>query len=161
MLKVIVLAAMLLAVGTMCCGLWWAIHPGRSIGTFDIGDNRQVRIWSEGKWFEPYVAIYYQISEADKLLCPTTYLNHDHGQRFDFRTAFSDDGKLACVYEVTLAVTDSDFLIIYDTVNQESWPRMGYADQISDPRVMKKWRDRYRRLRSANPEFPKVRFFED
>jgi hypothetical protein len=138
-----------------CCGFgfWWILEPsGRRLGDYDIGQGRQVHIWSkEEAWGDP-VGVYYRITQERTEVCPTTWIGVDHGERFEFRTAFADDGKVACVYEVNLAADDSEYVIIYDAERGETWPR--------DDKDRGRWLELYRKLRAANPDFPKVRHFE-
>ena len=162
MRKELLSVGVLLAFVALCGGgLWWLFGPpGRHIGSFDIGQGREVRIWSEGDWLEP-VGMYYQISEGGEVVWPKSHIGVDRGQRFEFRTASAAGGKLSCVYEVNSATNRPPFLIIYDSETHESWPRLKDGDWSGDPAVMRKWQDRYRKLRDDNPEMPKFRGFED
>ena len=166
MRKSLVPAGIFLAFIAVCGGgVWWFFQPpGRHIGSFDIGNGLTVRIWSEGEWIEPHVGMYYEIVENGKIVCPTTWFGVDHGQQFEFKTASADgddEEKLRCLYEVNSARNTSEFLIIYEIESRESWPRMGDGEQRGDPAVMRKWHERYWKLRDANPGFPRGHYLAD
>lgn len=149
-----VLLVVALAPFFVCGGAFWWLHQpsGREIGRHNLGHGRHLHIWSKGDaWGDP-VCVCYRITQNGRELCSATFIGVDHGEQFEFRTAFADNGNLACVYEVNLAADDSEFLIIYDAEHHETWPR--------DDKDRSRWLALYAKLRAANPDFPRVRHFE-
>jgi hypothetical protein len=148
--KNLVIAGILLNLITLG---WWIFQPpGRHIGTYDIGNGRCICIWSEQEdWIEPNVSLYYRVEENGKVIRGTRWIGWDGGKRFDYRIAFAEGGKLACLYEVNLPRDDSSF-IIFDAESRESCP----GDDSRE-----KWPARYRKLREANPEILRYSNFEE
>ncbi len=143
----------LLLVVASCAGGLSLLNPGRGIATVPIGNGRAVRIWSEGDWLD-YTDVLYEVREGGRIVVPPTFMGTDRGERLDFRSASTADGKLWCVYESTRGTHDPWFVIVYDVETGESWPRSWMDESFNDPAVSRKWRDRYRRLRSENRGLP-------
>ena len=150
------LSVVLLVATLFACGWFvWDFFQlaGRPLGTFEFGEHRVVRIWSEQSerdWPIGPVPVLYEIRERDAIIVPATYICSDRGNRFEFRVGFADNNNLACVCQVNPEVKNFDSVIVFDARTGESWPRawkMGPVDRQS-------WRERFRMLQEANPNLP-------
>ena len=145
-------AVMVLSLASIAaCGwcLWSVTRPAvRTLANIDIGGNRTVRIWSEEDQREWGIScIYYQIAENGEEIVPTMFLGTDRNEQFEFKAAFADNGRLACVWQSN----PKSWIIIYDHETQESWPQVWWCEQRGEPRD---WEGRYQRLRAENPTLP-------
>jgi hypothetical protein len=140
---------------TLC--LWSVQERPRFSPTFDIGGGRTLRVWSirRGEWVDiDPLTVYYCLDAGGQEVVKKTFLEHDDMGEYEFRMASADGGRLVCVYEVTGAAKNASLLLMFDAMTQESWPRTygeagGYFAQTAA-----KWRERYHRLKAANPELP-------
>jgi hypothetical protein len=148
----------LLAVIGLCSGCLWSIQPRpRFSQEFDIGGGRILRVWSiaDSEWFEPNpLMVYYRVDLRGKELVHRTFLEHDDGGEYQFKVAFADGGRLACVYEINRGKDCGYYLLMFDASTGESWPRLREDEADWMPEVMEKWGKRYRRLKAENPELP-------
>jgi hypothetical protein len=143
---------------------WFGGERRRFSQEFDIGGGRTLRVWSirSDRWLEPHpLMVYYRVDQRGEELVHTTFLEFDDGGEYQFKAAFADGGRLACVYEIARAKDNSYYLLIFDASNGESWPRLRDDETKSDPRVIKKWLQRHCRLKAENPELPTPDEFDD
>jgi hypothetical protein len=104
--------------------------------------------------------IYYRVDAGCREVVHTTFLEHDDKGQYEFQVVQADDGRLACVYEVTRAADSHYFLLMYDAESGESWPRLRDDETRQMPDVVAKWRERHRRLKAAHPELPSPEPFD-
>jgi hypothetical protein len=162
----LLLGAVMLLVG-MCAWfswLWYSEEQPRFSHDFDIGGGRIVRVWSnwERDWIEPGPrGVYYRVDQQGKEVVHRTFLESDDGGKYVFKAILADAGRLACIYETTRAKSNSSYLLMFDAASGESWPRLGDDETEDVPGVMEKWRERYRRLKTDNPELPTPHAFEE
>jgi hypothetical protein len=151
-----VVAVLVLSSTAICAGCTSILFPGRELGTFEIGNNGRVRIWSElNSWNHAFPGVYYSVEVSGEMMVPRTFIGVDAGDDFTFRTASAEGGRIACVYEVNRATTDSQYFIIYDSATGASWPRH------SEQHWQQKWRECYHKLRAAAADVPVVRSWEE
>ena|ERR1022692_4669090 len=121
-------AILVILASFVACGwcLWdFSRLSGRPIGAFDIGDGCVLGIWSEQSqrdWPGGPVPIFYHVLGGDEEIVPTTYLGSDRGQRFEFKPAFADGGRLVCIFDVNLTAKKESYCIFYDAGTRESYP---------------------------------------
>jgi hypothetical protein len=96
--------------------------------------------------------VYYRIEQGGQEIIPQTFFEHDDGEDYHFSLAFANEGKLACVYEVSRYRKTCYYVLMYDAESGESWPRVREDETRTDVSVRQKWRSRYQRVRSENPE---------
>jgi hypothetical protein len=147
----------LVTFGALCSLRPWSIQGRpRFSQVFDIGGGRTLRVWSDRRGL-----VYYRIDADGQEVIHTTFLDHDDNGEYAFRMVSADGGRLVCVYEVTRAANNVDFLLMFDATADESWPRTfteegGYIEYAAA-----KWRERHRRLKADNPELPTPPEFAD
>ena len=158
--------ALLLLFG--CCSICiWSMQKSEEVfwsHEFDLGGGRVLHVWSslEHEPFETHSpAVYYRIDEQGRELVHTTYLGSSHDREFDFQTVTAENGKLACVYERSLATTSHSYLLMFDSKSAESWPRVRDNETTQVSFVIAKWKERHKRLKAANPDLPSPPPFDE
>ena len=164
-----------LLLGGLCGGcLWSALEHPRFSQTYDIGGGRTLAVWSIRRdVLKDYLRygdldtdpnplmVYYRVDAGGREVVGATFLEHDDGGEYRFRVALADGGRLACVYEVTRAADNHNFLLMYDAESGESWPRVRDNETNQRPSVVAKWRGRFRRLKAEHPELPSPEPFDE
>lgn len=152
----IAIPAVLVAIIALCCiGGDADIHM-RDVADVDIGEGYRIKIWTESPglynqdwdWDVAHPIIYSKITRLEQTVVSTTYIGLDYEYDYDIKTAFAEDGNLVCVYDTNL--WDSGIFIVFDIVSGEAWYGYCYDDESK----VRKWNDRYNRLRLENPELP-------
>lgn len=143
-----VLLATVVGVWVMCFVSVNSPDYGRGLGVFDLGDGRQVRVWSQPHFGDPS-SVWFEVSRDGRPLQPPRGLGRLDLGGYEVRTVWTADGSVSCTYA---AGDPPKFAVLCDWAAGEVWPS---GDDAAIPR----WRERYDRLRAAHPELPPHRDF--
>jgi hypothetical protein len=130
------------------------------IAKIDAGDEYYIWIWKEYPNLEnwdpdiAYPKIYYEITQSDEVVVPTTWLGLDFDFSYDIQVAFAGGKTLVAVYDSEL--WDNGLFIIFDKESGESWPRLRDDEVSYEPDVKRKWGSRYNRLIAENPSLAQI-----
>ena len=138
------MAAAVLALGVaggFCANSWVSRDHGRGLGTFDLGEGRQVRIWEQPHFGDP-PSLWFEASRDGRPLDRPRGLGTVRHEDHDVRVAWSADGTVCCLYD---AHDPPGFFCYCDWSASRVYP--GPNDGVD-------WQERYRRIRAANSDLP-------
>lgn len=156
----IIIAIVVLVFACVAC-VYQFLYAGyyRYIAAYGLGNGYSLEIWGEqpglaDPGWDPDDApgLYYQIKQFGAVVVPQTFLTIDFRYIPDVKIAFAEQGFLVCVYDIK--PEGDGFFIMWDATSGESWPRLRDDEASSNPVVLKKWTDRYKRLKAVNPDLP-------
>jgi hypothetical protein len=156
--RILVCISILIAcIPFLCC--WGLLFQEKHRFSYklDIGNGHTLKVWS-GYGSDPFgpatQMIYYQIDRGWTEVVHTTFVEHDDGGLYEFRTVFAEQGALVCVYEINRAVKNSFLVFIFDFNCRKSWPRdRGGEPGMRSPEDIV-WRMQFQKLKAENPDLP-------
>jgi hypothetical protein len=119
------------------------------LGTFDLGDDREVRVWRQPHFGDPS-SLWFEVARGGELLRPP-YCQGTAGRGwYDVTTVWTADRAVSCTYSARDPFT---FAIYCDWATGDVWPS---GDDAKWP----KWQAAYQQLRKSNPDMPPDRTLE-
>ena len=134
-----VLAACLLSIGRR--------DPGGGLGRYDLGDGREVELWSQPQFGDPS-SVWAEVRHDGRPLHAPIFLGHFRPD-YHVRTFWLADRPVSA----TCAVGGGHRFAVYvDWATAKVW--RGNDEDVGS------WRERYRQLRGRHPELPADPDFE-
>jgi len=129
----------------------------QSIATLDVRNQRSIVLTAEVCFENDSRPIYYEVSEAGRVVTPTTYIGSDNGnESHTYTTFYAERESLVAVLETT--TKPPEIVIMQDFNAGESWPRLRQNEVATQEFVKRKWQGVFERLRRENPQLPKPEY---
>jgi hypothetical protein len=129
----------------------------QNIGTLDVRNQRSIVLTAEVCFENDSRPIYYEVSEAGRVVTPTTYIGSDNGnESHTYTTFYAERESLVAVLETSAA--PPHIVIMQDFNSGESWPRLRDNEVDTQEFVKQKWQGIFERLRRENPQLPKPEY---
>lgn len=129
----------------------------QNIATLDIGNQRRIVLTAEVCFENDSRPIYYEVSEAGRVVAPTTYIGSDNGnESHTYTTFYAERESLVAVLETS--ATPPQIVIMQDFNSGESWPRLRDNEIATQEFVKQKWQRIFERLRRENSQLPKPEY---
>jgi hypothetical protein len=123
------------------------------IATLDVRNQRRIVLTADSCYENDSRPIYYEVSEADRVVTPTSYIGNDDGKEpHSFTTFYAEGESLVAILETT--ATPPKVVIMQDFNSGESWPRLRDNEVAREEFVKRKWQGVFDRLRRENPQLP-------
>jgi hypothetical protein len=129
----------------------------QSIAALDVRNQRSIVLTAEVCFENDSRPIYYEVSEAGRVVTPTTYIGSDNGNEpHTYATFYAERESLVAVIETT--TKPPEIVIMQDFNTGESWPRLLQNEVATQEFVKRKWQGVFERLRRENPQLPKPEY---
>lgn len=126
----------------------------QNIATVDVRNQRRIVLTADVCFENDSRPIYYEVSEAGRVVTRTTYIGSDNGnESHTYTSFFAERESLVAVLETSAA--PPHIVIMQDFNSGESWPRLRDNETASQEFVKQKWQGIFDRLLRENPQLPK------
>jgi len=145
----------------MCC---LCFNPREHIKTVRLNDGTVIQIWEDRDLVHSLPITRYKVTYRGKVVIPPTLLWVNsrvlqevttRPRPYNLLVAYAENQTLVCIYNFRYS---EDFVVLYDTQTQTSWPPAWTSESDTDA---DSWKARYAKLKAENPDLPMVEYLEN